>query len=82
MNHITIYSPLRELRKGESPGTPFVHIAVGANSRHHDHILLSAELVSPDEVDEAVKQLKSELDEFAKAAKHELQSLHQKMRGT
>lgn len=79
MHRLAMYSPVKGREKGDLPISPFVHIEVGTHSRDDGHILLSAQLMSDAEIDEAVQQLKSELDEFSKAAKRELRQLRDKM---
>jgi len=80
MNQFALYSPLSKWTKGDSPLTPFVYLSLGIDLSEHDgHILLSAQLMSPEEIDYAVAQLKTELDEFQVTAKKELKELHERM---
>ena len=81
MHQFALYSPLSKWTKGDRPLSPFVYLSNGIGSSEHDgHILLSAQLMTPEEIDFAVAQLKTELDEFQVTAKNELQRLHKKMR--
>lgn len=80
MPQFALYSPLSKWTKGDRPLPPFVYLSLGINLPEHDgHILLSAQLMSPEEIDYAVAQLKTELDEFQITAKKELQTLREKM---
>lgn len=79
MYRLTMYSPVRAWCKGDMPTNPVVYIELGSHSIHNGHALLSSELASDVEVDEAVTQLKSELDEFSRMAKRELKAMHKKM---
>lgn len=79
MHRLTIYSPIRAWQKGDMPTNPVVYIELGTHSIQNGHALLSSALASEGEVDEAVTQLKSELDEFSRMAKRELKASHKKM---
>lgn len=79
MHRLAIYSPFRAWKKGNMPLPPFVSISVGTHSESDGQIFLSPELMSDGEIDYAVDQLKSELEEFRKAAKKELRTLKTKM---
>ena len=79
MHRLSMYSPLREWRKGEYPVAPFVHLSVGTHSESQGTVLLSPQLMTDQEIDETVNQLRNELEEFRKKAKKELQSLRKKM---
>jgi len=75
MYRFSIYSPLRQWKKGDIPVSPFLYLKAGTHSKENDNILLSPQLMSDPEIDEIVAQLKVELDEFGKKAKKELNSL-------
>lgn len=79
MYRLKMYSPVRAWRKEDMPTNPTVYIELGTYTMHNSHILLSSELASDIEVDEAVAQLKCDLDEFSKIAKRELKAMHRKM---
>ena len=79
MHRFTIYSPLGVWKKGEYPTSPFLHLAAGAYSEQHGHVLLSAQLMTDSEIDEVVDGLKKELEEFRTKAKKELKSIQDKM---
>jgi hypothetical protein len=79
MHRFSIYSPLRQWKKGDMLVSPFLCLRVGTHSKENDNILLSPQLMSDPEIDEIVAQLKVELDEFGKKAKRELKSLREKM---
>ena len=79
MQRFSIYSPLRQWKKGDMPVSPFLYLTVGTYSKEDDNVLLSPQLMSDPEIDEIVAQLKAELDEFGKKAKRELKSLREKM---
>jgi hypothetical protein len=78
MYRLALHSPLRGWNKGEFPISPFVYLSLGYRSEDNGHTLLSARLMRDSEIDEAVDQLKGELEEFRKKAKEELKSLQQK----
>jgi hypothetical protein len=80
MPQLALYSPLSKWNKADRPLSPFVYLSLGIDLSEHDgHILLSAQLMTPEEIDYAVAQLKTELDDFQIAAKKELQKLREKM---
>jgi len=80
MPRFALYSPLSKWTKGDRPMSPFVYLSLGTDLSEHDgHVLLSAQLMTPEEIDYAVAQLKTELDEFQVSAKKELQQLREKM---
>jgi hypothetical protein len=80
MHRLALYSPLSKWPKGGYPLSPFVQLSLGTYSSESDgRILLSAQLMTPDEIDYVVDQLKAELDEFRVAAKKELRRLCEKM---
>ena len=81
MNRLAMYSPLRDWEKGQLPTSPFVHIMVGTCSKEAGHVLLSPQLMTAGEIDEAVAQMRAELDEFATKAKRELRELKSKIAG-
>jgi hypothetical protein len=74
-----MYSPGRQWKKGDLPFSPFVSIAVGTYSAEKGEILLTAELMTDQEIDYAVESLKAELEEFRKKAKLKLTTLREKM---
>ncbi len=81
MHRLSIYSPLSKWKAGDSLASPYVHITVGTHSSTEgEHVLLSSQLMSDQEIDEAVDQMISELEEFRKMAKKEINSLKSKMR--
>jgi len=80
MNHLTMHSPFRTWKKGDDPDSPYVYVKVGARIPEGEHILLGRKLMSDMEIDEIVKELKSDIDEFSIVAKRELRELHNKMR--
>ena len=80
MHRFALYSPLSKWTKGNYPLSPFVHLSLGAYPSESDgRVLLSAQLMTPGEIDYVVDQLQAELEEFRVAAKKELQKLHEKM---
>ena len=82
MRRLAMYSPLSEWRKGDPLSAPHVCIAVGIDSapEDDDEILLSSDLMSEREIDDAVEALKNELEEFRIKAKQELKRLKRLMR--
>ena len=73
MYQLSVFSPLSSWKKGDYPVAPFVHISVDFHSEEEDgRILLSPQLVTDNEVDNAVDALIRELEAFRKAAKKEL----------
>lgn len=80
MHRLALYSPLSKWPKGGYPLSPFVQLSLGAYSpESNGRVLLSAQLMTPGEIDYVVNQLKAELDEFRIAAKKELRNLREKM---
>jgi hypothetical protein len=79
MSKFSIYSPLREWKRGEYPVTPFLYLSTGTHYQVEGNLLLSAQLMTVKEVDEVVDQMKLELEEFRIKAKKELKSLQEKM---
>ena len=80
MHRLALYSPLSKWPKGGYPLSPFVQLSLGTYSPESDgRVLLSAQLMTPGEIDYVVDQLKAELDEFRIAAKKELRKLREKM---
>lgn len=77
MNPLALYSPSRQTRSEDWPARPFVHAMVGACTKVDGHTLLSAQLMTNQEIDEFVNELKIELEEFSEAAKKELRKLKQ-----
>lgn len=71
---------MRAQGQGDLPTRPFVYIELGTYAREGGHVLLSSQLISDAEIDEAVAILKADLDEFSKSAKRELRSLRQSAR--
>jgi hypothetical protein len=78
MHHLALFSPFGKDRSGELLSPPFVHAMVGTSTKEDGHTLLSAQLMTDHKIDEFVTHMKSELDEFAKAAKRELKKLKQR----
>jgi len=79
MHRLAMYSPLRAWKKGEMPLSPFVNMSVGTHSGSDGRILLSAQLMTDQEIDYAVDEFKDELEEFRNEAKKELLTLKAKM---
>lgn len=75
MPTITLHSPLSNWRPGDYPISPLVHISLSAYSQHAGVILLSPQLMTDKEIDEAVDRLKAELETIRKAAKKELKKI-------
>ena len=60
-------------RKGDKPFTPFVHIHLSEHqSDSKGHILLSPQLMTDKEIDEAVNSLVKQLENVRKKAKLKL----------
>lgn len=81
MNRFSLYSPLQAWKPGDYPLSPFVHLSLGTYMVEQGRTLLSAQLMTEQEIDEVVRNSKAELDEFGKLAKNELRDLKSKIRG-
>ncbi len=79
MKSFVLFSPFRQWKKGEYPGSPYVYLSLGTHANSEEHILLSPKLMTDGEVDETVKQLKEELEEFRLKAKKEIRALRAKI---
>lgn len=80
MHRFGIYNPLLEWKQGDPPCSPFIHIALGYHAVEGDHMLLSAQLMTNREIDEAIDSLQSDLEECRKSAKSDLKKLRANMR--
>ncbi len=78
MYKLSIYSPLASRERGQYPSSPFVHLSIGSHTEENGRILLTAQLMTDKEVDEAVDDFMRELEEFRQAAKKELLTLQSK----
>ena len=80
MSKFEIYSPLRARKKEDYALSPFIHLSLSYHATSDDgHILLSAQLMTNQEIDEFIEQRKNELEKFRKEAKQELTTLHARM---
>ena len=82
MIRLNMYSPMRAQGQNNLPTPPFVYIELGTYALEGDHILLSSQLMSDTEIDEAVAILKTDLDKFSNCAKRELHSLRQSFKSS
>lgn len=74
-----IYSPFTERTAGEYPVAPFLQVAVSVAQAEAGNVLLSPQLMSSKEIDEAIDRLKLDLESFREHAKLELRNLQSKM---
>ena len=81
MHRFSLHSPLQAWKPGDYPLSPFVHLSLGTYIEDQGRTLLSAQLMTEQEIDEVLRNLKAELDEFGKLAKNELRDLRSKIRG-
>jgi len=72
---ISMYSPLSKWKVGDYLTSPLVHICISNYVQHDGQILLSGELMTENEIDEAVDHLRDELETFRKKAKRELEMI-------
>ncbi len=82
MHRLSIYSPVRKWKKGDPVGLASVYLSLGSYQERDGHILLSAQLMADQEIEEVVIQLKAEIDEFGRKARKELKTIRKKMRET
>jgi len=81
MHRLRLFSPLRKWKKNDYPLSPYVHISIGTYGETKEgDILLSPQLMTAIEIDEAVNSMKKELEEFRTKAKKELQTLKSKIK--
>ena len=81
MSKFTLYSPLRAWKKGPTPTSPFVSLAIGSHWATDGHLLLTSQLMTDVEVDHEVDGLIKEVEKFRKTAKKELRNLKARMLG-
>ena len=78
-----VYNPLREWKKGDLPCNAMVNIAVQEYSTMKDReILVSANLMTDEEIDYAVDGLIQDLEKARKEAKRTLNKQNQKIQST
>ena len=75
MTTISLYSPLSDWKVGDYPISPLVHVSLSSYSQQGDQILLSAQLMTENEIDAAVDRLKEELEAVRKAGKRVLKKI-------
>lgn len=80
MHRFSLYCPFSESKKGDYPAAPFVQVSLGAHFESEGRVLLSPQLMTDKEIDEAVDQLKSELEEFRREAKKEINAVRARIR--
>ena len=78
MYKLSIYSPLASQKKEQYPISPFVHLSIDSRADENGRILLTAQLMTDKEVDEAVDSFIRELEEIRQEAKKRLRSLQSK----
>jgi hypothetical protein len=70
LHWLALYSLLSKWPKGGYPLSPFVQLSLGTYSPESDgRILLSAQLMTPGEIDYVVDQLKAELTGFSRCSR-------------
>jgi len=79
MSYLSMYSPYETWKEGDDPETPYVYVKVGDNFPENGNALLGRKLMTVTEINEIVKELKSDLDKFSREAKRELKALRKKM---
>ena len=75
MPTLSLVSPLTKWKKGEYPLGPFVHIAVTSFIEDKGNLLITAQLMTDQEIDHAVDRLTAELEELRRSAKRELKTI-------
>ena len=80
MSRFTIYSPYSKWKETDIPNNAHVNLAVGTCSLERDHILVSPNLMTEEEIDYAVNAMKDELEMMRKKAKVELKKQNERIR--
>ena len=79
MKHFSLYSPMKDWKKGDYPVSPFVSVGLSDHVEERGEQLLTAELMADSEIDYAVDGLVAELQTLRVKAKAELRKRQQAM---
>jgi len=73
-NDLNVQPPFK-MEDRRLPISPLVHVCISNYYQHDGQILLSAQLMTEKEIDEAVDHLREELETFRNKAKQELKKI-------